>query len=179
MKRSREDNPPRAVEVVLKTNLDDPARFDVPARADFNRWADAALDAGAKAGPDAGLEVCVVVVDVEESAALNRRHFNRPAPTNVLAFPCDAPMPPGGEPKPLGDVVIAAPVVEAEAREQGKQPVAHWAHLFVHAMLHLQGYDHAEDREAERMEAREIAVLSRLGFENPYRVRVADRSSDE
>ncbi len=174
---SRESNPPRAIGVVLKTNLDDPAGFDIPAQADFDRWASAALDAGAEIGRDAALEVCVVVVDAEQSAALNRRHFDKNAPTNVLAFPCDAPTP-GGEPKPLGDVVITAPVVEAEAREQGKQPVAHWAHLFVHAMLHLQGYDHVEDDEAERMEAREVAVLNRLGFSDPYQAEASGRSPD-
>lgn len=162
----------------MKTNLDDPVGFDIPAQADFDRWAAAALDAGTEIGRDAALEVCVVVVDAEESAALNRRHFDKNAPTNVLAFPCDAPTPPGDEPKPLGDVVITAPVVEAEAREQGKQPVAHWAHLFVHAMLHLQGYDHVEDKEAERMEAREVAVLNRLGFSDPYQAEASGRSPD-
>ena len=78
-------------------------------------------------------------------------------------------MDPAVRPRPLGDVVICPAVLKREAREQGKPERAHWAHLLVHGVLHLIGYDHEDDHDARRMERREIAVLRRLGFDNPYR----------
>ena len=68
----------------------------------------------------------------------------------------------------LGDLVLCAPVINAEARQQHKPVLAHWAHMVVHGMLHLQGYDHVDDRQAEEMEALEIRILEQLGLENPY-----------
>jgi probable rRNA maturation factor len=89
----------------------------------------------------------------------------------VLSFPvAELPAPAtGDEPRPLGDLVICAQVLRTEAREQKKSLRAHWAHLVVHGSLHLIGYDHERDSDADRMERREIAVLRRLGFPNPYR----------
>lgn len=110
-------------------------------------------------------ELCIRIVDKAESAALNARYRGKSGPTNVLSFPCDAEVP---ESKPLGDLVICAPVVAAEAAEQGKSPEAHWTHLVVHGVLHLLGFDHIGDHDAEIMEAEERAILSRLGYPDPY-----------
>jgi len=105
-----------------------------------------------------------------ESRRLNGRFRGRDKATNVLSFPA-APLPAGAAAaaRPLGDLVICPPVLRAEARAQQKTLRAHWAHLVVHGMLHLLGYDHERSRDARRMERREIAVLRRLGFANPYR----------
>jgi probable rRNA maturation factor len=122
----------------------------------------------------------VRVVGAAESRRLNAHYRGRDKPTNVLSFP-PAPLPPqvsgslpgrsrqGADTRPLGDLVICAQVVRAEAREQKKPLKAHWAHLVVHGALHLIGYDHEREAEARRMERREIVVLRRLGFANPYR----------
>jgi probable rRNA maturation factor len=136
-----------------------------PARADLARWASAAL--GARA---ARAELGVRVVSPAESRRLNARYRGRDAPTNVLSFPPPA-MPvrtPGGT-RALGDLVICPGVLRGEARAQAKTLEAHWAHLVVHGTLHLIGYDHRRAADARRMERREIAVLRRLGFANPYR----------
>jgi probable rRNA maturation factor len=136
-----------------------------PARADLARWASAAL--GARA---ARAELGVRVVSPAESRRLNARYRGRDAPTNVLSFPPPA-MPvrtPGGT-RALGDLVICPGVLRGEARAQAKTLEAHWAHLIVHGTLHLIGYDHQRAADARRMERREIAVLRRLGFANPYR----------
>lgn len=131
----------------------------VPEESLFRVWAAAAAERE-------GAEVVIRIVDAEESAALNSAYRGKPGPTNVLSFPFVVP---AGVPNELlGDLVICAPVVEREAREQDKSPEAHWAHMVVHGMLHLQGYDHIEDAEAEAMERREIEVLEGLGIENPY-----------
>ncbi len=104
----------------------------------------------------------VRVVGPAESRRLNRRYRKKDRPTNVLSFPYDDP----GE---LGDVVICAAVVNREAREQGKRPAAHWAHMVVHGVLHLRGYDHIRPADAKVMEARERAILAGLSFPDPYR----------
>jgi probable rRNA maturation factor len=137
-----------------------------PARRDLAVWADTAL--GRRA---AGREIGVSVVGPAESRRLNARFRGRDKPTNVLSFPV-AELPSsaaGDEPRPLGDLVICPQVLRIEAREQKKSLRAHWAHLVVHGSLHLIGYDHEIDSDADRMERREIAVLRRLGFANPYR----------
>jgi len=113
----------------------------------------------------------VSVVGPAESRRLNARYRGRDKPTNVLSFPV-AELPSvatDGEPRPLGDLVICPQVLRTEAREQKKTLRAHWAHLVVHGSLHLIGYDHEHNTDADRMERREIAVLRRLGFANPYR----------
>jgi probable rRNA maturation factor len=113
----------------------------------------------------------VSVVGLSESRKLNARFRGRDKPTNVLSFPAaELPRMAGGEePRPLGDLVICPQVLRAEARVQKKSLRAHWAHLVVHGSLHLIGYDHEQEADANRMERREIAVLRRLGFANPYR----------
>jgi probable rRNA maturation factor len=110
-------------------------------------------------------EIGVSVVGAAESRRLNARYRGKDKPTNVLSFPVPQ-LPVKG---PLGDLVICPQVLRAEAREQKKTLRAHWAHLVVHGALHLIGYDHEIDADASRMERREISVLRRLGFANPYR----------
>jgi len=131
----------------------------VPSEEDLSRWARAATQREEA-------EIVIRVADEAESAELNGQYRGKVGPTNVLSFPFEAP--PGMASDILGDLLICAPVVEREAREQGKSLQAHWAHMVVHGVLHLQGYDHLSDGEAEAMEAEETAILGRLGFANPY-----------
>ena len=138
---------------------------NVPAEALFQRWAEAAAD------QDPRTELSIRIVDEAESAELNQTYRHKIGPTNVLSFPCEVP---AGVPNDLlGDLVICAPVVEREAREQGKPAEAHWAHMVVHGVLHLRGYDHLQDDEAEKMESMEIEILSGLGYPNPYEIEEA------
>ncbi|MEX2647757.1 MAG: rRNA maturation RNase YbeY [Alphaproteobacteria bacterium] len=117
-------------------------------------------------------ELAIVLTDDSEVRALNRRFRAVDKPTNVLAFPAsDGPAPPAGAPRPLGDVTLAYETVAAEARDQGKPIADHLSHLVVHGVLHLLGYDHAADADAEHMESLEVAVLAGLGIEDPYRAR--------
>ena len=134
-----------------------------PPRRDLTRWVATALGRGA-----AGGELGLAVVGAPESRRLNSQYRGRDCATNVLSFPAPRP-PPGAPVRALGDLVICARVLRAEARAQAKTLRAHWAHLVVHGTLHLIGYDHERDADARRMERREIAVLRRLGFANPYR----------
>jgi probable rRNA maturation factor len=126
------------------------------------RWAVAALG-----GRGTGCEMALQVVSAPRMRLLNRRYRGKDKPTNVLSFP--ATPAPDVKPRPLGDVLICPAVLRREARAQGKSEQAHWAHLVVHGTLHLVGYDHERADDAVRMERREIAVLRRLGFANPYR----------
>jgi probable rRNA maturation factor len=134
----------------------------LPSRASLAAWARAAL---------AGLRrrrvtVTVRIVGGKESAALNSRFRHKNGPTNVLSFLFQAP--PGIRSDLLGDVVICADVVRREVRAQDKAERAHWAHMVVHGIMHLRGYDHQTRKEAAVMEARETRVLRVLGFPNPY-----------
>lgn len=113
-----------------------------------------------------GAELAVRVVDTAEMTSLNRQFRGKDGPTNVLSFPYE-PMP-GVETELLGDIVICAPVVSAEAVTQNKPLEAHWAHIVIHGVLHLLGYDHHGEAEARVMEAEEIRLLSSLGFPDPY-----------
>lgn len=133
----------------------------LPAEADFQRWLDAAILPFQQEA-----EVTVRVVDSAESHELNLTYRGKDKPTNVLSFPFECP--PGIELPLLGDLVICRQVVEQEAQEQNKPLLAHWAHMVVHGSLHLLGYDHIEDDEAEEMEALEIEFLAALGYANPY-----------
>lgn len=132
----------------------------IPSIEDFQRWVDAAL-----ADHD-GAQLTVRVVDEDEITELNRTYRNKDKPTNVLTFPFEAPA--EIELSLLGDIVICAKVVQDEAAEQGKPLHAHWAHMVIHGCLHLLGYDHLEDQEAESMEGLEISLLADLGYANPY-----------
>ena len=148
--------------MTLSVEVQRTVRKWAPTRSDIATWAGTAL--GRKA---AGRELGVRVVGPAESRRLNARYRGKDKPTNVLSFPA-VEMPAGPE-RPLGDLVICPDVLRVEAREQRKSLRAHWAHLVVHGTLHLVGYDHEDSADADRMERREIAVLRRLGFPNPYR----------
>lgn len=113
-------------------------------------------------------EVTLRIVDPLEIQELNLSYRQKNAPTNVLSFPFEQPEGLDETIPYLGDLVICADVVEQEAHSQHKPLEAHWAHMVVHGMLHLQGLDHLTDEEAEEMEALEIQILSQLGFANPY-----------
>lgn len=131
----------------------------VPGRAETRRWVRAALRQDA--------EVTVRIVDEAEGRQLNRDYRGRDYATNVLTFAYDAGLP--GVPR-CGDVVLCAPVVEREAQAQHKSLAAHYAHLIVHGVLHLQGYDHQSEAEARQMEEQEIQILKKLGYADPYAV---------
>jgi probable rRNA maturation factor len=139
----------------------------LPAAADFRRWARAAL-----AGRTGTVGVVIRLVDEGEGRSLNRDYRGHDRPTNVLSFPFEAP--PQVPSHHLGDLVICVPVVEREAREQGKPVAAHWAHLVVHGLLHLLGFDHQNDEDAGRMEALEARILGTLGYPDPYGARAQD-----
>ena len=111
-------------------------------------------------------QLSIRIVDETESQVLNRDYRGKDTPTNVLSFPMD--LPEELDLPMLGDLVICAPVVAREAEQQDKSLQAHWAHMVIHGVLHLQGYDHIVDDEAEKMEALEIRLLQQLGFANPY-----------
>ena len=134
--------------------------------SDFERWVAAALQ-----DSHAQLEQTICVVDEAQSRELNHRFRGKDSATNVLAFPGEFP-----DERDfldydcLGDLVICAPLVGAEALQQGKPVDAHWAHLVVHGMLHLQGFDHQSEEQASSMEALEIEILDTLGYTNPYNV---------
>ena len=132
----------------------------IPAESDLRRWA------GAIQSQAADATACLRIVDEEEARALNHRYRKVDKATNVLSFPASLPEETGLQ--FLGDVVICAPVVVQEAIRQGKDAHAHWAHLLVHGILHLQGYVHEEDDKAREMEALEISILHQLGVQNPY-----------
>lgn len=134
---------------------------ELPSAADFRRWVLAALP---RDQHDA--ELSIRLVDEAESAELNQQYRGKAGPTNVLSFPAD--LPPDVALPLLGDLVICKQVVEREARGQGKPLGHHWAHMVIHGTLHLLGYDHINDQDAELMEAREIALLEQLRIPNPY-----------
>ncbi len=133
-----------------------------PSGRSLRRWACAALGTRARG------EISVALVGSARSRALNRRYRRRDRVTNVLSFPASDAARRNGL---LGDLVICPAVLRTEARAQRKPVTAHWAHLVVHGVLHLVGFDHVKAQDARRMERREIRVLRRLGFDNPYRVR--------
>jgi len=141
---------------------------DAPAEDDIRSWVDAVFttvpvrDGTAPAG--AG-ELCLRLVDAEESAALNEQYRGRTGPTNVLSFPAEVDLP---ALRIWGDIVICVPVVHAEAAVQQKTSADHFAHLVVHGVLHLLGYDHESAAEAEQMESIERRVLDRFGIADPY-----------
>lgn len=135
-------------------------RRGVPAPASLRRWARAAL-------ADRTGDVTLRVVGAPESCDLNRTYRGRDYATNVLSFP--VPELPDGTRPIRGDLVLCAPLIAREAREQGKAPDAHWAHMVVHGCLHLCGYDHEAKAEAERMENLERKLLAGLGYPDPYR----------
>ncbi len=133
----------------------------IPSQNYLRRWARATLATQSKFA-----EVTIRIVDNKESAKLNQTYRHKSGPTNVLSFPFQ---PPAGIATPLlGDLVICAPVVAKEALAQNKILSAHWAHMIIHGILHLFGYDHLKKTDAAIMEKIEIKILARLGYPNPY-----------
>lgn len=137
------------------------ASNSVPDEAQMRVWVEAALKATRETA-----ELVVRVVDEAESSELNGTYRGKSQPTNVLSFPFEVP--PGVPCTHLGDLVVCAPVVEREAAEQNKSVESHWAHMVVHGVLHLLGYDHIEDDQAIIMEAEEIRIMQSLGYFDPY-----------
>ncbi|AZQ11459.1 rRNA maturation RNase YbeY [Shewanella khirikhana] len=135
---------------------------NLPTQAQFETWVRVALGNTMDEA-----ELTIRIVDASESQQLNHDYRGKDKPTNVLSFPFEAP--PGIELPLLGDLVICASVVENEALEQQKALEAHWAHMVVHGCLHLLGYDHIEDAEAEEMESLETTLITGLGFPDPYK----------
>jgi probable rRNA maturation factor len=131
---------------------------DTPTRPQFRRWVKAALMQPA--------QIVLRLVDETEGCELNKQFRGKDYATNVLTFAYD-------DMQPLtGDIVLCAPVVGAEAQQQNKDLLAHYAHLTVHGVLHLQGYDHMEDAEAAEMEQLETQILAKLGYPDPYAERL-------
>ena len=127
---------------------------NLPTKAQFKKWAKAALRVDT--------EVTIRIVDEAEGRALNSTYRGKDYATNVLTFPLTE------TPHLMGDIIICAPVVMAEAAAQNKSLEAHYAHLTVHGVLHLHGYDHETEPQAELMESLEITILQKLGYANPY-----------
>lgn len=148
----------KAVETRPNNNLSLAVQYasdakDLPTRAQFRRWFKAALLGD--------VSLTLRIVDTDEGREMNKTYRGKDYATNVLTFVyADHPV--------SGDVVICAPVVAKEAAEQGKELLAHYAHMTIHAALHLQGYDHQDEREAEAMEALETSMMLKLRYENPY-----------
>ena len=136
-------------------------RAGVPAAVSFRKWVAAALE-----GRIREADLAIRIVDEKEGRALNHHYRGKDYATNVLSFPAE--LPEGVKLPLLGDLVICAPVVAREAAEQGKPVAAHYAHLTVHGVLHLLGWDHEHDKDAEAMEQLEREVLAELGLPDPY-----------
>ncbi|WP_060509491.1 rRNA maturation RNase YbeY [Pseudomonas sp. NBRC 111124] len=147
---------------MLELDLQRATDADAPDDAAFRRWCELALRQRT-----ADSEMTIRLVDETEGRELNHTYRHKDYATNVLSFPADVPDDLLDIPL-LGDLVICVPVVEREAAEQGKALEAHWAHLVIHGCLHLLGYDHIDDDEAEEMEALERELLAELGHPDPY-----------
>lgn len=162
--------------VRVNVELQNPNEIEsLPTIADITSWCESSIQiASLDKAFDNQLSVLIRVVDDVESADLNLQYRDKQGPTNVLSYPNEVPdfmleIPDLKEQNShLGDLVICDSLVICEAAEQNKTSLSHWAHLIVHGVLHLQGYDHIEDSEAEEMESLEIKILEQLGFSNPY-----------
>lgn len=130
----------------------------IPESSELVKWTTAALKAKTA-------EITIRIVDEEESAQLNHTYRNKEGPTNVLSFPMTSPH---DQKLLLGDLIICAPIVFKESLEQEKNCQDHWAHMVIHGVLHLQGYDHIDETDAKKMQAKEIKLLSTFGVANPY-----------
>ncbi len=140
-------------------------RAGLPAAVSFRRWVAAALDTRIREA-----DLAIRIVGTKEGRALNRHYRGKDSATNVLSFPAEMPegLPADMKMPLLGDIVLCAPVITREAREQKKLLTAHYAHMTVHGALHLLGWDHDDDREAECMEQLEREILAGLGIGDPY-----------
>lgn len=150
----------------------------LPSRLRFTRWTEAVLNPSLlsssvlkqRVKKFKSPELTFRLVDEAESAELNETYRHKQGPTNVLSFPTEAI--PGIDWFYLGDIVMCAPLVLKEAAAQNKIPSAHWAHLTIHGILHLLGFDHIEEQDAIIMEGLEIELLSKMGLPNPYATKV-------
>ena len=156
---------PLEIEIVRHSELWD----SIEVSGDALSRAALAAFAATSAAPDAPCEVTLVLTDDDEMRELNRTWRGKDSSTNVLSFPAGEPVGEAhGEPSPLGDIVLAGETVIEEAKVKGIPAADHAAHLVVHGMLHLLGFDHERDADAERMEALETKVLAGLGIADPY-----------
>jgi probable rRNA maturation factor len=152
---------PVTVELTISENVDT-ENMSIPDEESFQLWVESAcLD-------DDDIVASLQVVGSDEMRALNKTYRDKDMPTNVLSFPMQ--LPDEVDIKILGDLALCVDVIDEEAKAQGKSTKAHWAHMVIHGMLHLQGYDHIDDGEAETMETMEIKILKKLGFDNPYSI---------
>ncbi len=150
------------MDMQLAEELDDFSSF-LPSEEQLTLWASTALQGRTEFDEP---ELTIRLVAEEESQELNHEYRGKDKPTNVLSFPFEAP--PEVPIELLGDLIICAQVVQDESIEQGKTAEAHWAHMVVHGCLHLLGYDHIKDDEAEIMEDLERQILATLGYPDPY-----------
>ena len=143
---------------------------NIPSLKDFEKWAVITLKQADALFENP--EITLRIVSTEESQSLNSCYRKKDKPTNVLSFPFEAPEISAIEEvdELLGDLVICEQVLLDEAQNQGKPPQAHWAHLFIHGLLHLIGFDHQTESEANEMESLEISILKEIGHNNPYLV---------
>ncbi len=137
-------------------------QYEVPDTAMVKQWTETVL-----AAQSANVEMTIRITDMDEITQLNRDYRGQNKPTNVLSFPFDSAVDIEGV-ELIGDVIICAPVVMQQALEQHKSTEAHWAHMVIHGTLHLLGYDHISDDEANEMESLEILLLEKLGYTSPY-----------
>lgn len=156
------------VQMAVDTTRGIAEQWNVPGVDTIQAWATAAVKQVGANQP--GQQITVRIVDVDEITELNEQYRQKTGATNVLSFPFELPpgVPEEAVDATLGDLVICAAVVEQEAEAQHKSAEAHWAHMIVHGTLHLLGYDHLTDDEAQQMEAEEIAILKSFGYANPY-----------
>ncbi|MCB1645046.1 MAG: rRNA maturation RNase YbeY [Pseudomonadales bacterium] len=153
------------IDVDIQWQLEAPVWM--PPEQEIQDWVEAAVAGGVNVDESvAPMGVSILITGIEEITRLNHDYRQKNQPTNVLSFPLEAMA--EDNRLLLGDIAISLPVVEQEAEEQGKTARAHFAHLVVHGVLHLLGYDHTEPADAAEMEPLETEILSTLGFENPY-----------
>ena len=160
---------PVTIEMSVSENLD-AEEGDIPDADLVQLWAEKACLC------DDQVVTSVQIVSKDEMRELNNTWRGRNRPTNVLSFPMQSPD--EVDLKILGDLALCADVINTEAIQQHKPAQAHWAHMVVHGMLHLQGYDHIDEHQAEEMEALEIRILDQLGFDNPYLENVLEKIAD-
>lgn len=148
-------------EIILDLQIASEETDNLPSKTQIMQWLDVILPQFMDQA-----EITIRIVDQAESQQLNNTYRHKDKPTNVLSFPFESPI--EIDVPLLGDLIICKQVVEAEAQEQHKSLTSHWAHMIVHGCLHLLGYDHILDEEAEEMENIEIDIMRQLGFDNPY-----------
>ncbi|MCJ8268376.1 MAG: rRNA maturation RNase YbeY [Psychrosphaera sp.] len=149
------------ITVDIQIAVDKKNAHDLPSDQQFQGWVEAVLNVRKP-----GAELTIRIVDESESQQLNNDYRGKNSPTNVLSFPFESP--PGVELNLIGDLIICANVVESEAKSQEKTLISHWAHMVTHGCLHLLGYDHISNDDAQEMESIEIETLHLQGFDNPY-----------